>query len=221
MVCENLKRELEVLEQWVDRLQRDLYQATPSEKPGTIREIRKLNREIHGKKTEYENCLIENNVQPLSVTFTGTSTLTTSYESARGPFNNTLRLGLYFGSGRTSVWLNDFPPITTEPFSTPVGTNFTTVSLTRSGRGLFYKSSGAMSINLTLRFDHSIDFPFYEEDSTLPLLLGTGSVGTLNGAPLNRETKRLVLVGIGIFEGGILNGNTGRLVIDGTISNLP
>ena len=61
---------------------------------------------------------------PLSATFTGTATMTTTNEHARGPFTSDVRLSLSFEDCRTTLRITEFPPIVvTFPTSTIAGDN--------------------------------------------------------------------------------------------------
>jgi hypothetical protein len=221
MSCTNLESELAALKQeWADR-QAELVAAGSTQRPFIANRIKQLKHQLAAKQKELDICLAEQGTQPLETTFTGSVTLTTSYPSAAGPFTSPLTLGVFFGPGRTNLMITSFPLITTPPFNTPIGNNVTTVKLVDGGQGSYNSGDGMLGIQVTLLFDHSIDLPFYEEDSTLPLFLGTGSVGDLHGAPLDRATGKLNLVGEGVFQGGIMAGRTGRLVIAGTLADLP
>jgi hypothetical protein len=206
-------------------LQEQLNSAAPQEKPDLVFQIRALNDQIRIRNEELEACHLVEGTPALTTTFTGTATLTTTYPNpgAAGPFIYPVTLGVYFGPGRTQVIIISFPTIATTPYSTTFGENVTTVSKEKDSfaGGSFERESGSMRIKITLRFDHSIDVLIVDEDSTLPLLLGTGSVGTLQGSPLNRTTRELTLVGAGTFEKGILGGSTGTLVSTGTFLDLP
>ncbi|MBU7581838.1 MAG: hypothetical protein KAF91_02810 [Nostoc sp. TH1S01] len=224
MVCIDIKQELEALVAERTDLQDELDTASPNQKPAIISQIKQLNKQISLKRNELDACLGIENVPPLLTTFTGTSKLTTSYPSAPGPFINSITLGLFFSAGKTtlrSVQITSFPNIVTDPFDTPIGKNVTTVKKISGGGGSFSHSNGSMSLGLTLRFDHSIDFPLFEEDSNLDLVLGTGSLGNLKGSPFNPATRELTLVGMGTFQGGILGGSTGTLIISGKLADTP
>jgi hypothetical protein len=77
--------------------------------------------------------------------------------------------------------------------------NTTTVSLQSGGNGPY--NAGSMAISLVLFFDHSIDLPIIEEDSTLPLRLTTDPPG---GSVVD-AAGNVVLAGTGTFQGGFLN----------------
>lgn len=221
MACEHIQQEIADLKAERTQLQADLSVAAPGQKPFIVAQIKAINRQITIKQVELNGCLGISGQRPLATDFTGIATLTTSFPQASGPFVNSISLSLSFNIARTEVVILGFPPISTDPFDTPVGWNVVTISQIGGGRGSFDLSSGAIGMPLTLFFDNSIDLPFFEEDSRLPLLLGTGTVGTLQGSPLNRTTKRVAMVGTSTFSGGVLNGHTGSLILDGIVADLP
>jgi hypothetical protein len=147
--------------------------------------------------------------------------LTTTDPKAGGPFTEPITIGLYFGPGRETVKIIDFPPVVTDPYLTDVGTNVTTVTLASGGSGNTNPTTGVITLGATLKFDHSIDLPFYEEDSTLSLPLTTGTSGNMTGSPVNQSTGAVTLVGSGTFKDGYLGGKTGRVTITGTITPIP
>jgi hypothetical protein len=73
----------------------------------------------------------------------------------------------------------------------------------------------------TLKFDHQVDVPFYEEDSTLNILLTTGKADSMQGSPINQVNGAVRLVGSGTFKGGYLDGKVGHMVISGKINPIP
>ena len=152
----------------------------------------------------------------LSTTLTGTATLTTSNSRARGPFTVPLTAGLFFDDSRTIVSVTSFPPITVKTGDGPV-----IVSRTGGANGSFTKSTGAMTLPVELHFDLPDDTPIPIGDSDLPISLGTGSVGGLNGARLDRTTGRIRLVGAGTFDEGFLDNEQATLVVDGELADLP
>ena len=221
MDCENIKQEIESLKTERADLQAELLIASPNQKPFIASQIKELTQQISLKQKELDACL--GTVPPLLTTFIGTSKLTISYPSITDPLIDSVTLGLWFSSSRTSVSITSFPNIVSPAFDTSLGKNVTTVKKIGGGSGSFNPSNGFMSLGLTLLFDHSIDVPIipYEEDSNLVLALGTGSVGSLKGSPFNPATRELTLVGIGTFKGGILDGSTATLVITGNLADSP
>ena len=156
---------------------------------------------------------------PLPTIFTGTSTLTTTFAKAPGPFTSPVTIGVTFNSSRNHFDITSFPPITTDPFDTGVGLNTTTVSFTGGTQGDFVPANGALDIKeVNLFFDQSLDLPLYVEDSAVMIPLSTGGAG---GSPLNPLTGRVMLVGTGRFRGGLLGGSSCTLVLAGTFSPIP
>ena len=131
-----------------------------------------------------------------------------------------LRSEIVFSPGRDAITIADFDPIRTPHYETELGpatvTNATTVHLQSSQSGDLSRD-GHVSIPVVLRFDHSFDVPFYEEDSDLVLTLTTRGPG---GAPLDGKGK-VVLVGEGTFKGGALAGKRCTLTYAGRVSPLP
>jgi hypothetical protein len=145
---------------------------------------------------------------PLSATFTGTATMTTTNDNARGPFNSDLRLSLSFEDCRATLRITDFPPISVT-FGTPVGDNTTTVTMPSGGTGAY--AAGRIDIPVSLRFENTI------------AAAGTSFVdmtlSTAGGSPLRDGS--VTLVGSGRFRGGFLNGSTCTLTVTGTTSPAP
>ncbi len=148
----------------------------------------------------------------LEATFTGEATITTDFGPAQGPFVADIKVGLKFTGSRVVV--TSFPPIQTRTFDTPAGPNKTTV--TKVGGGDGSHTNGSIVLPLTLKFDHSVDLPFVEEDSTLSLTLRTSEPGS----PVEPDGD-VTLVGSGTFSGGVLGGSHGTLKIKGRISPSP
>jgi hypothetical protein len=217
--CQSLADEIQSLMDERRDLQSDLQEAAPGEKPFLIAQIKKLNALIAAKKPALDSCISQFGgpppPPPLAVTFTGTATITTGASFAPGPFTAGVTLGLLFDGSRTQVFIASFPPVSTQPFSTPVGSNVTTVTKTAGGIGSY--SGGSIVMPLTLHFDESIDIPFFVEDSDLPIMLSTappsGSAVTPAGA--------VTLAGTGNFVGGVLGGFSCTVIISGTITPVP
>jgi len=131
-----------------------------------------------------------------------------------------LSCDIVFSAPRDAVTLVDFDSIRTDAYEATVGptsvTNRTTVHLVSARPGRLSRD-GHFAIPLVLHFDHSVDLPFYEEDSDLALALSTRERG---GAPLDARGS-VTLVGEGTFSGGHLAGKTCRLTYEGRVSPLP
>jgi hypothetical protein len=216
--CQQLAEQVQALEQERNGLQDDLHEAAPGAKAGLVAQIRILNRQISAGRDQLLACIANNPpVAPqsgLAATFTGEASITTTHTSAPGPYVSKIQLGLLFDDARTSVQITAFPPIVTEPFNTPYGANVTTVTKTGGGVGSY--AGGNAAIPLKLRFDQSIDLPFYEEDSDLSVGLSTDAPGS----PVDAEGN-VVIAGSGVFQKGVLGGSTGTLVITGKIAPVP
>ena len=147
---------------------------------------------------------------PLSATFTGTATMTTTNENARGPFTSDIRLSLSFENCRATLRITDFPPLSVT-FDTPVGRNTTTVTMPSGGTGAF--AAGSIDIPVSLRFANSIPAA---GTSVADMTLSTAGSG---GSALRDGS--VTLVGSGRFRSGFLNGSTCSLSVTGTIAPAP
>jgi hypothetical protein len=157
----------------------------------------------------------------------GTMSLTTDASFAGEPFGAPTNWGLLFDGSRTQVTVIAFPdwmintntaapPPLPWPFGSVFGVNITTIRQTAVGNGTYTKSSGALTLMLTLRFDHSREFkPFYQEDSDLSITLTTppGPSATTPGL--------VALAGSAVFVGGWLGGKTCTMVVSGTLTPVP
>jgi len=127
---------------------------------------------------------------------------------------------IVFSGARDAVTLVEFPGIETGQYQAKVGptsvNNHTAVHLLSARPGTLSRD-GHFAIPVVLMFDHSVDLPFYEEDSTLAITLATRARG---GAPLDAE-GHVTLAGEGAFEGGHLAGRTCRIVYEGVVSPMP
>lgn len=224
--CDPISEEISRLRDQRASLWEDLRADSEGEaghlKWAVMAEIAATNRAIAEKEQELNACLAEHGIrQALLTTFNCTATLTTTHPFAPGPFETIMALGVWFDPARSQLRIVNFPPVAVGPFPTPAGNNITTISLVSGGVGTFSSATGEISTAITLLFDHSAELPipFYEEDSTLRLLLGSGSAGTLVGAPYDETTRRATLVGTGVFAGGILGGARGDLVAAGTFAH--
>lgn len=212
--CQSIQDEIDALQQERELLQEELREAPPSQKPGLVRLIRALNAQIRAAQDRLADCIadVEPPPPPLEGVFDGTATITTTFGQAQGPFSQSVRFRVTLNGARTVIAIASFPTIQTT-FDTPFGRNTTTVTRISGGSGSY--AAGNIMMPLALRFDHSIDLPFFEEDSTFNVVLTTNPPGS----PVNPEPfGDVTLVGTAPFNGGILGGSTGTLTIAGTIS---
>jgi hypothetical protein len=222
MACEQLMKEIEGLEIDKRDYQALLHEAAPGSKAPIVAIINKINESLQQAKKQLEACLTKAGLQNITATLSGTVTLTTTDDQASGPFTEQVKIKLYFFDARTKVQTSDFPAIVTKPFDTPLGKNITTITKDLvSGHGTSNPSNGNLSIFIALKFDHKVDFPGYEEDSTLNIVLTTGKVGSMQGSPINQANGALKLVGSGTFKDGYLGGKVANMVISGKINPIP
>ena len=131
-----------------------------------------------------------------------------------------LRCQVRFSAGRDSLSITKFEEIVTPSYQADLGparvANRTTVRLKSSEVGSVTRD-GHVSIPVVLRFDHSVDAPFYEEDSDLPLTLSTKGHG---GKPIDAG-GRAILSGVGRFEGGALSGRQCAVTYRGQLAHRP
>jgi hypothetical protein len=222
MACEQLSQEVESLEIEKRDLQDLLHEAAPGGKAPIVAQINKINESLQQVKKQLEACLTGVGLQNITVTLSGTVTLTTTDDKASGPFTEQVKIELFFFKAREKVQTSDFPAIVTKPFDTPLGKNVTTITKDLvSGFGTSNPNNGKLSIFFTLKFDHKVDLKGYEEDSTLNIELTTGKVGSMQGSPINQANGAVRLVGSGTFKGGYLGGKVGHMVISGKINPIP
>jgi hypothetical protein len=215
--CQSIQDEIDGLQQERELLQEQLQEAPPSQKPALIRLIRALNVQILAAQNRLADCIADSGPPPpppppLEGRFDGTATITTTFGQAPGPFTQPVRFGVMLNGARTVIAITSFPTIQTT-FDTSLGRNTTTITRTSGGSGSY--AAGNIVMPLGLRFDHSINLPFFEEDSDLNVVLTTNPPGS----PVSPEPfGSVTLVGSGTFNGGILGGSTGNLTISGRIS---
>jgi hypothetical protein len=160
-------------------------------------------------------------------TFTGRAILLTTHPSAPGPFIQAVSITVQFDRCRRAVKILAFPPLVVGPFSTPVGDNTTTITLTGGGAGSFDPATGAMLLPIELHFDQSLGFPLAgDSDVTFDLTTGTSMSPTgtfmLTGSPLtDPATCAITLVAASQFTDGYLGGEDCSLQIGGNLAPCP
>jgi hypothetical protein len=214
--CVSIQNEINNLKAERTGLQNELKSAAPGEKPNLAGQILQLNKQITPKEKQLDACAKTNGGMPdVNASFKGNATMTTNNSNLPGPFVQGVSISAYYPH-----WLHDrlditsFPKITVGPFSTPVGSNTTTVTQISNGGGPLVKSTGEVQITVTLHFDHSL---IVAGDSDMTITLSTENPGgsrlAANGA--------VTLVGTSKFDGGYLGGNTCKLIIKGTLTPNP
>lgn len=226
--CQTLADEIESLLQRQDELQAQLDSASPGEKSGIIRRVMRLGSLINAKEIALNACIVQYGgpppPQPIASSFMGTMSLTTDSNFKGEPFVAPTAWGLLFDGPRTQVFVTAFPSwvIDTTSAAPPqfgfmFGTNITTITHTSGVIGGYSKADGNLGLTLMLRFDHSRDMPFYEEDSDLSIVLSTTSP---QGSPVT-AAGQVTLSGRGVFSGGWLNGVPCKMVVTGILSPVP
>jgi hypothetical protein len=158
---------------------------------------------------------------PLDTVFEGPCTLQIEEVDA-SPLREAheLRCEVRFSAGRERLSITKFEEIVTPSYQADLGparvTNRTTVRLKSSEVGSVTRD-GHVSIPVVLRFDHSVDAPFYEEDSDLPLTLSTKGHG---GKPIDAGGQA-ILSGVGRFQGGALSGRRCAVTYRGQLAHRP
>ena|GEM_PF-4404248 len=130
-----------------------------------------------------------NDKLPLELTFYGTATV--SLPALSVVQKQALQIGVRFSPDHRRVTVIDFPKFTTTAFSTPFGTNQTTVSLASARAGSFDPKTGRVELQVTLHLDQSLDVPFIEEDSDVTLTLTTDGARPLAQGQYFAETEML------------------------------
>ena len=202
-------------------LQEELREAGPGQKPGIVRQMRKLRAEISQNSPDarkvadtrdaYYQCIRDCGAEPpLPATFKGIVTVTTSFEEATGPFKENVSIGIEFGAwDHSKISIKHFPPIVVGPYDTFIGDVTTTVTLI-SGSGSFNAKTRKITLSLSLYFNHSAAVA---DDSRLDITLQTISALSNKGAiKLDGDSK---------FQDGYLDGHTCWMTVEGTISPLP
>jgi hypothetical protein len=165
---------------------------------------------------------------PFNTTFTGTSTVKTTYGRAAGPFVMPFSIGLQFSADRKTVSVTSFPPIVTST-SRSGATITVTVTQTGGGTGVFDATTGTITAPITLSFHVVVTYmgiTIHDGTSTLTLILSTGTETSPSGAftdtgePL-QPNGAITVVGDGTFSGDLLGGSDASLVLAGTVSPHP
>lgn len=141
--------------------------------------------------------------------FDGNATMTTSHPNARGPFNQSLSLGINLTNCRGMISIAQFPPISVT-FPTPLGDNTTTLSMLSGGSGTFNAATGRIEIPVRLGLTNTIGLAGM---SVIELTLSTENPGASR-----HSMGRATLTGSGTFRGGFLDGQTGSFVVAGSFT---
>jgi hypothetical protein len=218
-------------------LQAQLQFADPKDKPILAAKIKKLTILIEDKEAELDRCMGKPTSPPrLPCTLEGTAVITTGDPKAPGPFFVSVTFLLtFFGSNRELVTVAfsgaSFPTTLTSPVGITCADTVTLRLLEGTGVGKYSPSfPNDIDIPATFAVSHSLSggiicplLPAFP--STLPLTppgLTTRSVpstlsptGSLFGAPLNKTSGSITLVGAGVLMGGALGGAPCNVIVSG------
>ena len=217
--CQAIADEIAAMEAEKRDLQLELQSAPTNQKAFLAAQIKSLIRQVAAANVRLTNCIMTSGPTapppppPLDSVLSGTATLTTTFAQATGPFVVPVSIQATFNGARTFVGITSFPPLTAQ-FNTPLGPNTCTITKASGGTGSY--AAGQMSIPIVLHFDQSIDLPFFDEDSNLSLVLSTNAPGQ----PVN-TSGQIMLSGSGTFTGGVLNGSSGTVAVDGAFNPVP
>jgi hypothetical protein len=128
-----------------------------------------------------------NDKLPLELTFYGVATV--ALPALNVVQKQALQIGVRFSTDHRRVTIIDFPKFTTKPFSTPFGTNQTTVSLASARPGTFDPNTGRVELQVTLHLDQSLDVPLVQEDTDLTITLTTDGAKPLTQGQYFAETE--------------------------------
>jgi hypothetical protein len=150
---------------------------------------------------------------PLTTTFDGEATLTTSHEDPRlRTFRKHLTFNVEFLECRSVVSIPSLPEISEEFEVSPGVRNRTDVVRTDSSSGTFDQSSGRLSIPFTIEIRNTHPLA---PTSSLSMVLTTDG-----GAPVS-SSGQITLAGGGRFRDGFFNRLEGRLEVTGRLSPNP
>lgn len=143
----------------------------------------------------------------------GTAELTANRVSGR-PFPASLNLGIDVTQCRGNIRIVQFPPITTEEYTTMVGQNRTTLTLGSGGSGTI-STGRSISVPVMLHLEHTL--------ASNPATAAQGAPSDLTLTLEGSVTPdgQVTLAGSGRFVGGYLNGSTGVVRVTGRLSPSP
>lgn len=155
--------------------------------------------------------------------FRGTATMTTTNTNFPGPYTADVNMTIEFSNCRTVARITNFTEVATLPFNVLVpggGTreNITRVTQTGGGTGMFEAATGQIRIPVTLHFRHTLEktLGVLALPSDLTLTLTTEGAG---GRRLSNG--HAILVGSGVFAGGVKGGTTGNITVAGNFTPSP
>jgi hypothetical protein len=213
----------------------------PAQKAQLIAQIKRLTAALNAKEDELKKCvepeIIFEIEPPVTCALNGSATLTTSDSRFAGPFGVLVTAMLTFSGIAHSRVTATLDPISLGPFSLPLGCSVR-LSIAPQGTvtGTFDRDGGpivpagtldmTLTLNVTTLGGGGIQcFWVPSGTSALAGALTTRSAPSmvtpgmfLMGAPLNRTSGAITLVGSSVAAGGPLNGTAVDTIITGTLS---
>jgi hypothetical protein len=233
MNCKKLQDDLTNFRAQVRSLQYELNHTNPRPKQSIVSEIKALQKRIVHTEHELDNCMGRHplpTIAPLDTTFSGTYTISSDNNAVKDQFFTApISANFHFNGLRTTIEISSLNIDPVGPFPTPALGKDATDTITpylngTTASGSFDKATGIMSINLKLKIHHSISnsiLGIQIEGSDLNIVLVTGTIGSLEGHPLDTTSHSITLVGYSNFTGGYLGGSRASLTITGTFLVLP
>lgn len=224
--CEPIHHQIIVLRNEIQQIQdepgyiqgpHDPHPGKPD--PEMLVEVKALWKEVAIKSAQYNTCMLSlpDSKPDKVVVFNGQAVLTTSDSHANGPFTENISIELLFHKyDHRSFDVIGFPPIIVGPFSTPAGSNTTTITLKGAAHGSFEPASGTVKLTLPLHFHES---HIFAADSDITFLLSTETQHPK--ASRMDNAGHVTISGTATFQSGFLGGDTGTLTVKGTLSPHP
>jgi hypothetical protein len=225
--CQQIRNEIAVVELEIAAAQARLNQSNNTAARVLLaQEVLRLTQVKADKMTQLDQCLQRTaEANALTAAFNGVATVKTGHPLAPGPFTSPVSMVLGFNASRTTASIDQFTPIVTDSFDTPLGQNIATISMLRAGVGMFSKPTGVVGLPILINIDNSVDSPFLTEDSTVEFALTTGPapspIGNVTGSPLNSNSGAITLVGASTLNGGILGGSACTITLAGSLVPIP
>ena len=220
--CQSIQDEIDGLQADLNNLQAQLQHAAGDEKRAIQADIREDNKQLATLRNQLSECIASqpNVPPPTEAYFVGSSELTTTNESASGPFFDNLAFRLNIGGDPARITIETFPQLGAV-FDTPFGPGTGTTAITLIGGGTGSYDAGKISLPITLHFASTIETGAGDitDSSDLGIVLSTDPP---EGSPVTPATEPLgnvTLFGSGQFIGGFFgkNPDTGKLKVTGTI----
>jgi hypothetical protein len=217
--CQSIQGEIKSLEAERNSLAEDLKQAGPSQKSPIVVRIMGINEQIRRETIRYRQCRVAHGGKPtLATVLSGRATITTSNQYARGPFTQTLTVGLLFHQWEHKDYnVTSFPDISIGPYDLPdpLSDNTTTITWVGGAGGRFNPASGEMDMRIGFHVHHSNDLI---SDSDITFIFQNWP--SPPGSPMS-SAGAVTMFGVSAFQGGRLDGDSCTVTMVGTVSPHP